>query len=189
MSTKQCIIKGQRECVRGFHKDQCIKCTKGSAPCNMCNDSPTSSPCIYCLNGRMECDDCFGLGHVQRICRPCIDDHYRRQSNKNTVTKVKSQLVVAQSQFSKSMVSLSSAISSNIPTSGLGLLKNGHHSDTDVSNDSSSYPNHQISSKMNTIRSAAATLEKFTTKLSDKTHRRKWSWSSFNNAPSSMVAA
>ncbi|KAF9357593.1 hypothetical protein BGX26_003437 [Mortierella sp. AD094] len=171
----------------------------------MCySDSPSASPCIYCFNGRKECDDCFGLGHVQRICRPCIEDHYRRQSRKNTVTKVKSQLALAQNQFSKSMVSITSVITPTSPTSpkqGPSLHKSGHHSDTDVSKISISF--NQISSTTtSTIRSAASKLEKFSSKLAgkgfdtssydstgDKTHRRKWSWSPSSSTPSSMVAA
>ncbi|KAF9169824.1 hypothetical protein BGX20_009799 [Mortierella sp. AD010] len=194
MSTKPCIAKGQRECVGGFHRDQCFKCTKGSITCNMCNsDSPVPSPCIYCFNGRRECSDCFGLGLVQRICRPCIEDHYRRQS-RNTVKKVKSQLALAQNQFSRSMVSITNVIAPSSPKQGPSLHKSNHHSDTDVSKISIS-----ISSK----------LEKFSSKLAgkgldtsvydstdstesigDKTRRRKWSRSSSpSNTLSSMVAA
>ncbi|KAF9435851.1 hypothetical protein BGZ76_005374 [Entomortierella beljakovae] len=191
MTVKACVSKGQEECVRGFHRDQCDKCTKGSISCNMCH-SDSSSTCIYCSNGVKECDDCFGLGHIQRICRPCVNEHYRRQSPK-TATKVKSQIVTAQNQFSKSMDSLTTAITCNINTMGPSLHKSGHHSDTDVSK----LP---ISS---TIRSAASTLEKLTSKLtskstdqtsndgtkSTKTHRRKWSWASFNGIDSPTQSA
>ncbi|KAG9320998.1 hypothetical protein KVV02_003976 [Mortierella alpina] len=39
--------------------------------------------CAFCLNGRKVCEDCFGLGYVQRICQDCIREshrqHYRRR--------------------------------------------------------------------------------------------------------------
>ncbi|KAG0052406.1 hypothetical protein BGZ83_002657 [Gryganskiella cystojenkinii] len=36
-----------------------------------------SSSCIFCFNGRQACDDCFGLGYVQRICQDCLRDHHQ----------------------------------------------------------------------------------------------------------------
>ncbi|KAF9210122.1 hypothetical protein BGZ49_005518 [Haplosporangium sp. Z 27] len=202
MSVKPCVIKGQRECVSGFHRDKCLKCTKGSTQCNMCcSNSPSAPSCIYCLNGRKECSDCFGLGHVQRICRPCIDNHYRHQDRSKTFKKVKTQLglaqnqlVVAQSQFSKSMVSLTSTITSSLatlPGSALDLHKDGHLSDTDVAKYTTL--TNQISSG---TRSTVSSLERLSLNIKnskyigDKAHRRKWSWSSSSNTtPSTMAAA
>ncbi|KAF9913075.1 hypothetical protein BX616_010174 [Lobosporangium transversale] len=47
--------------------------------------SPSSflTPCIYCKNGRKACEECFGLGYVQRICQDCIRESHRRHSNNN----------------------------------------------------------------------------------------------------------
>ncbi|KAI1315345.1 hypothetical protein EDD11_000953 [Mortierella claussenii] len=140
MSTKPCIAQGKRECIRGFHKDLCLKCTQGSVNCNMCH-SETPSFCIYCTNGRKECDDCYGLGHVRRICQPCIKEHYRRQNPKAVViNKVKSQIELAQGQFSRSTESLARAVLSHINSSSsllvtmspVGMNKRGHKSESDV---------------------------------------------------------
>ncbi|CAO3566215.1 unnamed protein product [Mortierella alpina] len=158
-SIKACAAKGRRECNRGFIKDSCQGCSRGSVSCKMCTPS-TSSSCNFCVNGRMECDDCYGIGFIQRICQDCIKQHYRRQRNNRSsttlTTKVKDQLNTAQQQFSKKSDS------------------------DDVSSDCSSKSNRSKSS----LRSVAMKLLRIpslvagTKKQSgEKTHRRKWSWS------------
>ncbi|KAF9956135.1 hypothetical protein BGZ72_003000 [Mortierella alpina] len=178
-SIKACAAKGRRECTRGFIKDNCQGCTKGSISCNMCTHS-TSSTCNFCVNGRKECGDCYGIGFMQRICQDCIKEHYRRQRNNRSsttlTTKVKGQLITAQQQFSKSMTSLSANTSSSTASNS------GQESDSDdVSSDCSSKSNRSKSSlrsvamKFLRIPSLTAGNKK---QSGDKTHRRKWSWSS-----------
>ncbi|KAF9934322.1 hypothetical protein FBU30_002461 [Linnemannia zychae] len=106
ISVKPCVAKGHRECVQGFLRDRCNKCTYGSVLCGMCPSSSSSSPspiCIFCIDGRMECDDCYGTGFVQRICRDCIKEHYRRQSipKSFSFTKVTSSFFQATVGFVK----------------------------------------------------------------------------------------
>ncbi|KAF9978447.1 hypothetical protein BGZ73_002343 [Actinomortierella ambigua] len=50
---------------------------KGSAP---------SPSCIFCYDGRKPCDECFGLGYVQRVCQECIKDQHRRNHGKRRST-------------------------------------------------------------------------------------------------------
>ncbi|KAG0296949.1 hypothetical protein BGZ96_008138 [Linnemannia gamsii] len=84
MSVKPCVAKGHRECVQGFLRDRCHKCTKGSVTCGMCPTDSSSNSCIFCVDGRKECDDCYGAGIVQRICRDCIKQHYRQQQQQSS---------------------------------------------------------------------------------------------------------
>jgi len=81
LQVKPCVSKGHRECSKGFLTDHCNKCTRGSIACNMCSSSSgsSSSSCIFCFDGHKECDDCFGIGYVQRICQDCVKAHYRSQ--------------------------------------------------------------------------------------------------------------
>ncbi|KAF9101770.1 hypothetical protein BGX29_005273 [Mortierella sp. GBA35] len=107
MTVKPCVAKGHRECVQGFIRDQCTKCIKGSVPCDMCPIDPrTGNPlegasCIFCHDGRKECDDCYGAGFVQRICRDCIKEHYRRQAPKSPLIKVTGTVLQATMGFVK----------------------------------------------------------------------------------------
>ncbi|KAF8929589.1 hypothetical protein BGZ47_000975 [Haplosporangium gracile] len=104
MSVKPCIAKGHRECVQGFIRDRCCKCTKGSVPCGMCPTNPSSSnSCIFCVDGRKECDDCYGAGFVQRICRDCIKEHYRQQQqqSKTVVSNLSESFLQATMGFVK----------------------------------------------------------------------------------------
>ncbi|KAF9292213.1 hypothetical protein BGZ68_009804 [Mortierella alpina] len=189
-SVKACAAKGRRECTRGFIRDNCQGCTRGSVSCNMCTPS-TSFTCNFCVKGRRECDDCYGIGFIQRICQDCIKQHYRRQRNNRSsttlTTKVKDQLNTAQQQFSKSMTSLSGNPSS--PTSS----SSGQESDSDdVSSDCSSKSNRSKSSlrsvalKFLRIPSMVAGTKK---QSGEKAHRRKWSWSSSNSALSLPVTS
>ncbi|KAG0044506.1 hypothetical protein BGZ83_010271 [Gryganskiella cystojenkinii] len=87
LRTKPCAAKGHRECVKGFLTDNCHKCTRGSIACNMCshnNKSGSSTTCIFCFDGHKECDDCFGIGYVQRICQDCVKAHYKVQQHQST---------------------------------------------------------------------------------------------------------
>ncbi|KAF9955706.1 hypothetical protein BGZ70_010140 [Mortierella alpina] len=189
-SIKACAAKGRRECNRGFIKDSCQGCTRGSVSCKMCTPN-TSSSCNFCVNGRMECDDCYGIGFIQRICQDCIKEHYRRQRNNRSsttlTTKVKDQLITAQQQFSKSMTSLSGAPSS--PTSS----SSGQESDSDdMSSDCSSKSNRSKSS----LRSVAMKFLRIPSLVAgnkkqsgEKTHRRKWSWSTSTSAVSLPVTS
>ncbi|KAF9941020.1 hypothetical protein BGZ75_004914 [Mortierella antarctica] len=189
-SIKACAAKGRRECTRGFIRDNCQGCTRGSVSCNMCTHN-TSSTCNFCVNGRKECGDCYGIGFMQRICQDCIKEHYRRQrtnrSSTALTTRVKDQLSTAQQQFSKSMTSLSGTPSS--PTSS----SSGQESDSDdVSSDCSSKSNRSKSS----LRSVALKFLRIPSLVAgnkkqsgEKTHRRKWSWSASTTALSLPVTS
>ncbi|KAG9320996.1 hypothetical protein KVV02_003974 [Mortierella alpina] len=156
----------------------------------MCTHS-TSSTCNFCVNGRKECGDCYGIGFMQRICQDCIKEHYRRQrtnrSSTALTTRVKDQFSTAQQQFSKSMTSLSGTPSS--PTSS----SSGQESDSDdVSSDCSSKSNHSKSS----LRSVALKFLRIPSLVAgnkkqsgEKTHRRKWSWSASTTALSLPVTS
>ncbi|KAF9578975.1 hypothetical protein BGW38_004968, partial [Lunasporangiospora selenospora] len=60
-----------------------------------------------------ECDECFGVGYVQRVCRDCIRAHYRRQEEEtksgSVLKKAKHQIYETQQQFSRSLISLTSS--------------------------------------------------------------------------------
>ncbi|KAG0265672.1 hypothetical protein BG011_004271 [Mortierella polycephala] len=217
MSTKPCIAKGHRECVRGFHRDHCRKCTMGTIACEMCDlDTAASLSCIYCLEGRRECSDCYGMGFVQRICQDCIKEHYRRQAGKGAFTKVKGQLSLAQRQFSRSMVSLSGTRSSSasststspastfltvLPRRGSVPDTGNESDDSDVSSSccSASRSNSKSVISGRSFRFSAMSLLKIPLGLTSKsehdgskTHRRKWSWSSSlstHSLPSTSMAA
>ncbi|KAF9179795.1 hypothetical protein BGZ51_006651 [Haplosporangium sp. Z 767] len=217
MSIKPCIAKGHRECVRGFHRDHCHKCTMGTIACKMCDSDTTASlSCIFCLEGRRECDDCYGMGFVQRICQDCIKEHYRRQASKGTFTKVKGQLNLAQRQFSRSMVSLSGTRSSSASSTSTSpastflavsprrrsVPDTGDEDDElDVSSTccSASRSNSESVTSGRSFRASAMSLVKIPFGLTSKseqdgsrTHRRKWSWSSTLSArslPSTSMAA
>lgn len=58
---------------------------------NSINNNPSpyaqygpSSPCIFCFNGRKACEECFGLGYVQRICQDCLRNKHRSQRRRNS---------------------------------------------------------------------------------------------------------
>ncbi|KAF8940413.1 hypothetical protein EDD21DRAFT_371580 [Dissophora ornata] len=42
---------------------------------------PTPTSCIFCRNGRKACEDCFGLGYVQRVCQDCIRESHRHHNS------------------------------------------------------------------------------------------------------------
>lgn len=64
--------------------------SSSSFPSNVnANPSPyaqygPSSPCIFCFNGRKACEECFGLGYVQRICQDCLRDKHKSQRRRNS---------------------------------------------------------------------------------------------------------
>ncbi|KAG9062464.1 hypothetical protein KI688_005379 [Linnemannia hyalina] len=71
---------------------------------------------------RKACEECFGLGYVQRICQECLRDRHRQQSRRRMKhtslpnawnqfgTKIKEQL------FSHSSTTMAAAVSSNATT-------------------------------------------------------------------------
>lgn len=212
MSVKPCVAKGHRECVQGFLRDRCCKCTKGSIPCGMCPTDPSSSnSCIFCVDGRKECDDCYGAGFVQRICRDCIRQHYRQQqqqSSAKSLFKVTEQSKTVVSNLSESFLQAT-----------MGFVKGAHsqavhrtlsHEEKHRSGSSVSLPESIASSEHSTAsapspssrngskggfflkrlsldheRSATSPPSSPTTASSSsskKSHRRKWSWSSILTA-------
>ncbi|KAG0245487.1 hypothetical protein BGW41_000114 [Actinomortierella wolfii] len=49
--------------------------------------TPASTPsCIFCFDGHKPCDECFGLGYVQRVCQDCLKDQHRRSQGKRRST-------------------------------------------------------------------------------------------------------
>ncbi|KAI8602535.1 hypothetical protein EDD21DRAFT_371584 [Dissophora ornata] len=172
MSTKPCAAMGRRECVRGFHRDECHNCTNGSVACNMCrHGSPSSASCIFCFDGRKECDDCYGLGFVQRICQDCIKEHYRRQG---AMTKAKGD-----------MFSLASTLY-NSTTSFLNGIEVGIEITLDGPSSSSACS--QTSSTKSSGKSAVTKISKVTSlfrkrRWSIGTYRHKWSRSASNITP------
>ncbi|GJJ74521.1 hypothetical protein EMPS_06879 [Entomortierella parvispora] len=46
-----------------------------TSPPSFSKASAGPASCIFCFNGRQVCEDCFGLGYVQRICQDCFKDH------------------------------------------------------------------------------------------------------------------
>ncbi|KAG0325688.1 hypothetical protein BGZ99_000278 [Dissophora globulifera] len=208
MSPKACVTKGRRECVRGFHRDLCTKCTQGSIACEFC--PPGSTGCMFCVEGLKECSDCYGLGFVQRICQDCIKEHYRSQAPFN---KVKGQIVDAQQQLSRSVVSLAAGVyntttatiregsmsfitnssETSIPTSG------GEDSDDSDETKSSSSSTSSLSLRKTPLKLATTKLAKAITlgqqrsmsviQHSGFAYPRKWSRSCFRNASVAPIAA
>ncbi|KAF9433143.1 hypothetical protein BGZ76_009831 [Entomortierella beljakovae] len=41
----------------------------------------TPRACIFCINGKKACSECFGLGYVQRICKECHRSQHRRKGS------------------------------------------------------------------------------------------------------------
>ncbi|ORZ11042.1 hypothetical protein BCR41DRAFT_356703 [Lobosporangium transversale] len=194
--TKPCIAQGHRECVRGFHTEDCHKCTRGSGLIIL----------QFCFEGRRECNECFGLGHTRRICQPCIKEHYRGRTPKaKAVKKVKSQLEFAQEQFSKSVDSLTNVITSttNSLDEVIGTFKWGNKSEPDVSSHglaatTTTTADNENASTPTTISprpSVSSSSSVFTSIIKRgrnnllETHRRKWSWSSFTSMPNTSTAA
>ncbi|KAF9388968.1 hypothetical protein CPB97_000081 [Podila verticillata] len=175
ISTKACVSKGKTACAQGFFRESCTKCTRGSITCNICTSpkhqhkgvspshqsltpsSPTSissqctSDCLFCVDGQKVCEDCYGLGFVQRICQDCIKDHYRKSSkNSSSSSPVSSQFQVLSPSEQRKMLVCHSMIS--LPpssTSSLSLdmssrncsslsLESGNYSDSSSSSTCSS---------------------------------------------------
>ncbi|KAG0082222.1 hypothetical protein BGZ90_008548 [Linnemannia elongata] len=212
MSVKPCVAKGHRECVQGFLRDRCCKCTKGFIPCGMCPVDPTSSnSCIFCVDGRKECDDCYGAGFVQRICRDCIKQHYRQQqqqSNTKSLFKVTEQSKTVVSNMSESFLQATMGFVKGVHSQAVHRTLS--HEQKHRSGSSVSLPESIASSEHSTAsapspssrngsksgfflrrlsldheRSAASPPSSPTTASSSsskKSHRRKWSWSSILTA-------
>ncbi|KAI9237427.1 MAG: hypothetical protein BYD32DRAFT_461585 [Podila humilis] len=84
--------------------------TSPSFPNNINNPSPyaqygPSSPCIFCFNGRKACEECFGLGYVQRICQDCLRDKHRSQRRRNSHSAHSGTSSSSSSSTSKSLIS------------------------------------------------------------------------------------
>ncbi|KAF9912699.1 hypothetical protein EC991_009435 [Linnemannia zychae] len=205
MTVKPCVAKGHRECVQGFLRDRCCKCTKGSVTCGMCPSSPSSSSCIFCVDGRKECDDCYGAGFIQRICRDCIKEHYRRQSNpKNlfSLTKVTEQSKSVVSNLSESILQATvsrtrsvlqqsiqkhsrSGSSVSLPESVASEHSTASAPSTSRTGSSKSGPFQKrlsLDHERSSASSSPATASSFSAPSSPNKHRRKWSWSSILTA-------
>ncbi|KAG9066953.1 hypothetical protein KI688_012865 [Linnemannia hyalina] len=204
MSVKPCVAKGHRECVQGFLRDRCCKCTKGSIPCGMCPTDPSSSnSCIFCVDGRKECDDCYGAGFVQRICRDCIKQHYRQQqleSNTNSLLKVTEQSKTVVSNLSESFLQATVGFVKGVHSQA--VYRTLSHDQKHRSGSSVSLPESIASSEHSTASAPSPSSSKggfFMKRLSldhersaaspatassssKKSHRRKWSWSSILTA-------
>ncbi|KAG0295684.1 hypothetical protein BGZ97_004760 [Linnemannia gamsii] len=199
MSVKPCVAKGHRECVQGFLRERCNKCTKGSVLCGLCPTNSSSNSCIFCVDGRKECDDCYGAGFVQRICRDCIKQHYRQQQQQSPTKNMSESFLQATMGFVKgvhsqtiqrtlsheqkqhrmgSTVSLpesiaasehSTASASSLPSSSRTGGSKGRFFLRRLSLD------HERTSPSSTSTTASSSPSK-------KSHRRKWSWSSILTA-------
>ncbi|KAF9372877.1 hypothetical protein CPC16_002182 [Podila verticillata] len=146
ISTKACVSKGKTACAQGFFREPCTKCTQGSIACNICTSpkhhhkgvspshqslapsSPTSissqciSDCLFCVDGQKVCEDCYGLGFVQRICQDCIKDHYRKSSKKSSSSSpASSQFQVLSPSEQRKMLVCHSMISLPPSSSSLSL--------------------------------------------------------------------
>lgn len=75
----------------------------------------TPISCGFCTGGRKACDECFGLGYVQRVCQSCLRDQHRRHARKPSLpasihqlgTKIKERF----SHHSSSSTALNSVVS------------------------------------------------------------------------------
>ncbi|KAF9356239.1 hypothetical protein BGX34_010018 [Mortierella sp. NVP85] len=153
----------------------------------MCQGSPSCSPCVYCTNGRQECDNCYGLGFVQRICRDCIEDHYRRQGSPRTVSKVKDQwLGVAQQQFSKSMVTLANALQHNTSLSTSSSTASSSSSSLKMELSNKNGSNNSIGQESDSDESACSTAFGSSGSISGNNIKSN-SKSSFRSAASKVV--
>ncbi|KAF9135630.1 hypothetical protein BGW39_001510 [Mortierella sp. 14UC] len=207
MTVKPCVAKGHRECVQGFLRDRCCKCTKGSVACGMCpSSSSSSSSCIFCVDGRKECDDCYGTGFIQRICRDCIKEHYRRQSNPKpfSLTKVTEQSKSVVFNLSESFLQATKGLVKGVQQQS---IQKHHRSGSSVSlpesiastasseHSTASAPSSPTragsSSKSGFLKrlslshecpSSPATASSSSSPSSPNKHRRKWSWSSILTA-------
>ncbi|KAF9210121.1 hypothetical protein BGZ49_005517 [Haplosporangium sp. Z 27] len=57
------------------------------------SSSPFNQPisdCIYCRSGRKPCEDCFGLGYVQQVCKVCIRESHRRHNSSSGIGVISS---------------------------------------------------------------------------------------------------
>ncbi|KAG0026298.1 hypothetical protein BGZ82_009540 [Podila clonocystis] len=192
ISTKACISKGKTACTQGFFREPCTKCTRGSTVCSICippkhnhqhkglvspsrqSLSPSSttslcsgspSNCLFCVDGQKVCEDCFGLGFVQRICQDCIKDHYRNQSSSSKSKKSSSpslsssspsQFQVLSPSEQRKMLVCHSMISLPPPSSSVTSLDMAsrncsslslERSECDYSDDASSSSSSSISSQ------------------------------------------
>ncbi|KAG0089168.1 hypothetical protein BGZ93_004379 [Podila epicladia] len=136
------------------------------------SSSTSSSSCIFCHSGRKACDECFGLGYVQRICLDCIKDKHRRHRH---IRKP------------------------SLPTS-LSLPKTlipAKEAPQDSSSDSDSVSSNSNADRRTKSSIGSAILRKlkvpalFSNSDKDNTHRRRWSLSSMSSRhlPSSVTAA
>ncbi|KAF9319179.1 hypothetical protein BG003_009756 [Podila horticola] len=135
------------------------------------SSSSSSSSCIFCHNGRKACDDCFGLGYVQRICLDCIKDKHRRHRH---IRKP------------------SLPMSLSIPKSLTPSKETPQDSTSDLDSASSISDDKRTKSSIgSTILRKLKVPALFSSSDKDKTHRRRWSLSSMSSRhlPSSVTAA
>ncbi|KAF9214639.1 hypothetical protein BGZ59_003312 [Podila verticillata] len=185
-TSKSCVSNGRPACVQGFVRDKCQKCTMGSVRCNVLSfdrvssqpSSPTSSTfsssssssCIFCHNGRKACDDCFGLGYVQRICLDCIKDKHRRHRH------IRKPSLPMSLSLSKPPVPAKEAPQDN----------------SDSESSSISIDDKRTKSSFGSIILRKLKVPAlFSNNDKDRTHRRRWSLSSLSSRslPSSVTAA
>ncbi|KAG0030989.1 hypothetical protein BGZ81_001942 [Podila clonocystis] len=132
----------------------------------------SSSSCIFCHSGRKACDDCFGLGYVQRICLDCIKDKHRRHRH-----------------IRKPSLPMSLSLPKTLtPTK---LTPQDTNSDLDSTNSISTGDKRTKSSIGSTIFRKLKVPALFSSSDKDKTHRRRWSLSSMSSRhlPASVTAA
>ncbi|KAK3805891.1 MAG: hypothetical protein J3Q66DRAFT_359929 [Benniella sp.] len=53
-----------------------------SAPSSPSLPPTPASSCMFCKSGRKACEECFGLGYVQRVCQDCLRESHYLHRNK-----------------------------------------------------------------------------------------------------------
>lgn len=136
------------------------------------SSSSSSSSCIFCHNGRKACDDCFGLGYVQRICLDCIKDKHRRHRH---IRKP----------------SLPMSLSLSKPSVPAKETPQDNNSDSESTSSISSDHKRTKSAFGSTILRKLKVPALFSHNNKGKTHGRRWSLSSLSSRslPSSVTAA
>lgn len=182
ISTKACVSKGKTACAQGFFREPCTNCTRGSIACNICTSlnhqheglvspsrqsltpsSPTSisrcnSDCLFCVDGQKVCEDCFGLGFVQRICQDCIKDHYRKSSKKfssSSSSPVSSQFQVLSPSEQRKMLVCHSMVSLPPPSSSSLSLDMSSRNCSSLSLESGNYSDSSSSSSFSSQKTKA----------------------------------
>ncbi|KAF9300816.1 hypothetical protein BGZ74_007464 [Mortierella antarctica] len=136
------------------------------------SSSSSSSSCIFCHSGRKACDDCFGLGYVQRICLDCIKDKHRRHCH-----------------IRKPSLPMSLSLPKTLAPAKETPQDN--NSDSDSSSSNSNADRRTTSSIGSTILRKLKVPALFSNSDKNKTHRRRWSLSSMSSRhlPSFVTAA